>query len=86
VYETHAQALLSPGRFLRRLSLHAGAAIVLFLPSLAIGMAGYMYFESLPWRDAFLNAFLATAAIVIAPLVHRVLHTFARWEHRRPRS
>jgi hypothetical protein len=24
--------------------------------SLALGMAGYMFFEHLPWRDAFLNS------------------------------
>jgi hypothetical protein len=24
--------------------------------SLALGMVGYMYFEHLPWRDAFLNS------------------------------
>ncbi len=24
--------------------------------SLLVGMAGYAYFEALPWRDAFLNA------------------------------
>jgi hypothetical protein len=36
--------------------LHAGAAFALLLFSLALGMAGYEYFEHLPWRDAFLNA------------------------------
>lgn len=36
--------------------LHAAAAGALLLVSLAIGMAGYAYFERLAWRDAFLNA------------------------------
>jgi hypothetical protein len=36
--------------------LHAAAALTLLLLSLLLGMAGYEYFEGLPWRDAFLNA------------------------------
>jgi hypothetical protein len=36
--------------------LHAAAALGLLLVSLALGMAGYMHFERLAWRDAFLNA------------------------------
>ncbi|SRR5258706_6670373 len=56
MYEHRADKLL-PGRlFARRLSLHAAAAFALVLFSLAIGMAGYMVFEHLPWRDAFLNS------------------------------
>lgn len=86
-------------------------ACVVVAASLAIGMAGYAYFEGLAWRDAFLNAamllggmgpvespvtpsgkmfagffalyaglvFLVGMAIVLAPVVHRVLHTF-HWE------
>ena len=118
MYETRVQEPLSPRRFFRRLSLHAGLAFAIFLPSLAAGMAGYIYFEHLPWRDAFLNAamllggmgpvdapktaggklfagcyalyagvfFLASAAIVIAPVVHRVLHTFHGESSRSPGS
>jgi hypothetical protein len=83
------------------------------LGSLAGGMAGYMYFERLPWRDAFLNAamllggmgpvespatpggklfaglyalyaglvFLVAVGIVLAPVVHRLLHQF-HWDQR----
>ena len=36
--------------------LHFVAALALLLGSLMLGMAGYEYFEQLPWRDAFLNA------------------------------
>jgi hypothetical protein len=39
-----------------RVLLHAAAALALMLVSLMLGMAGYQYFEQLPWRDAFLNA------------------------------
>ena len=74
-------------------------------------MAGYRYYERLPWLDAFLNAamllggmgpvedpqtaggklfaglyalyagpvFLVATAIILAPVVHRLLHKF-HWE------
>jgi hypothetical protein len=76
-----------------------------------MGMAGYRYYERLPWLDAFLNAamllggmgpveepqtaggklfaglyalyaglvFLVATAIILAPVVHRLLHKF-HWE------
>jgi len=87
---------------------HAAAAFALVAVSVAIGMAGYEYFEGLAWRDAFLNTamiaggmgpvdaprtnggkvfaglyalysglvFIATAALLLAPVVHRVMHKF----------
>jgi hypothetical protein len=56
MYETRTDKLL-PGRmFLRRVVRHAATALVIVIVSLAFGMAGYMYFEHLPWRDAFLNS------------------------------
>lgn len=48
--------LLPRALYLRRLALHTATAVAILLASLALGMAGYMYFEHLPWRDAFLNA------------------------------
>ncbi len=112
MYETRAQPPLSRTRFLRRLSLHALAALGLVTGSLAVGMTGYMYFEHLAWRDAFLNSamllggmgpvdapksdggklfaglyalyaglvFLITAGVMLAPILHRVLHKF-HWKH-----
>jgi hypothetical protein len=94
--------------------LHFLGAAGLVLVSLLIGIAGYMHYEQLPWRDAFLNAamllggmgpvespqtpggklfagfyalyaglvFLVAIAIVIAPVVHRLLHKF-HWEDER---
>ncbi len=56
MYEPRRQPLLSRAQFARRLGSHIVAALALVLLSLAIGMAGYMYFEHLPWRDAFLNS------------------------------
>ena len=34
---------------------HGTAALALSVFSLGLGMAGYAYFERLPWLDAFLN-------------------------------
>lgn len=111
MYE-HRRARLAPRMvFLWRLARHFGVAGLLVLGSLACGMAGYMHFERLEWRDAFLNAamllggmgpveapatpggklfaglyalyaglvFLAAAGIILAPVVHRLLHKF-HWE------
>jgi hypothetical protein len=35
---------------------HAAVALALLSLSLLLGMAGYAYFEHLPWRDGFLNS------------------------------
>lgn len=56
MYEPKAHPPLPRHHFIRRVLRHAAAAVALLLLSLAIGMAGYEYFEQLPWRDAFLNA------------------------------
>ena len=56
MYEPKTHAPIPSRYFMRRVLRHAVAAIALLLLSLALGMAGYEYFEALPWRDAFLNA------------------------------
>lgn len=56
MYESRIQAPLPRPLFLARMARHAAAASALVLVSLGIGMAGYESFESLPWRDAFLNS------------------------------
>lgn len=56
MYESKAHPPIPRSRFIRRMLLHAAAALALMLVSLMLGMAGYQYFEQLPWRDAFLNA------------------------------
>ena len=56
MYERKAHRPIPRTRFVRRVLLHAAAALALMLVSLMLGMAGYQYFEQLPWRDAFLNA------------------------------
>jgi hypothetical protein len=56
VYEAKPHPPIPRRKFVRRLLLHVAAALALFLFSLLPGMAGYAYFEHLPWRDAFLNS------------------------------
>lgn len=111
MYEHRLTRPVSRHRFLRRFATHVTAASLVVVGSLAGGMAGYMYYEHLAWRDAFLNAamllggmgpvespatpggkmfagiyalyagivFLAVSGIVLAPLLHRLLHEF-HWE------
>lgn len=55
-YESRTQRLLPRRGFVRRLLLHLSAAAALMLVSLAIGIAGYAYFEGLPWLDGFVNS------------------------------
>jgi hypothetical protein len=50
MYEPKAQAPIATQHFLRRVLRHALAAVALLLLSLGLGMAGYEYFEGLPWR------------------------------------
>ena len=56
MYESKSHPPISRQRFLRRLLNHFVAAFAVLWGSLALGMAGYEYFENLEWRDAFLNA------------------------------
>jgi hypothetical protein len=56
MFEHRSKPLLSRPKYYRRLarSVLAGASLVAV--SLAAGMAGYHFFENLPWIDAFANA------------------------------
>jgi hypothetical protein len=56
MYESKHRRPISKPRFLQRMAWHFAIACTLALLSLFAGMAGYMYFERLAWRDAFLNA------------------------------
>jgi hypothetical protein len=114
MYESRTHPPLSRARFARRLRNHIAAAAAMLLFSLLLGMAGYMYYESLPWRDAFLNSamllggmgpvdspktdggklfagmyalyaglvFLVAVAVVLSPVLHRILHKF-HWDPER---
>jgi hypothetical protein len=114
MYESRKQSPLPRELFVRRVVLHFAIAAGAMLGSLALGMAGYMYFENLAWRDAFLNAamllggmgpvdapktdggkvfaglyalysgllILVTAGVMLAPVLHRILHKFHWAEDR----
>jgi len=56
VYENRRSPLAPRQLYLRRVLNHAAVGLGLGVLSLAIGMAGYGYFEHLDWRDSFLNA------------------------------
>lgn len=56
MYEPKKHPPIPPERFIKRMLLHAAAALTLLLLSLILGMAGYEYYEQLSWRSAFLNA------------------------------
>ena len=55
-FEHRTQPLLHWPAFLKRLATSFALGLTLILLSLFGGMAGYHYFENLPWIDAFVNA------------------------------
>lgn len=56
MYESRLSPPLSWPRFLRRWLLHGLVALALLAVSLLLGIAGYGYYEHLPWVDGFLNS------------------------------
>jgi sterol desaturase/sphingolipid hydroxylase (fatty acid hydroxylase superfamily) len=56
MYEARGTEPISTRAFALRVARHLLFSLGLLAGSLAIGMAGYMGFEALAWRDAFLNS------------------------------
>jgi len=56
MYETKKQHPIARAIFVRRLLAHFLGALIVLGVSLVFGIWGYMFFENLPWRDAFENA------------------------------
>lgn len=56
MYEPKAHPPIPPAHFARRVLSHLAIALGVVLLSLLMGMSGYMYYEDLAWRDAFLNS------------------------------
>ena len=56
MFEHHTHPLLPLAQFLGRLTLSVLTGTGLIGLSLWAGMAGYHFYEGLPWLDAFLNA------------------------------
>ena len=108
IFERTSDPLLGRWQFVGRMLRSLGAATLVVIASLAMGMAGYHYLGGLTWIDALLNAamiltgmgpvnpitsvagklfatfyalysgivFLAATAILLAPVIHRMLHKF----------
>lgn len=55
-FERKSQKLASAAVFRRRLIQSGVAGSIMVLVSLAVGMAGYAWFEHLGWIDSFVNA------------------------------
>ncbi len=56
LFEHHKEPLLPFHHFMRRVIISSFAGFGIIALSLFIGMAGYHWFEQLPWVDAFVNA------------------------------
>ncbi|MGE3990144.1 hypothetical protein [Pseudorhodoplanes sp.] len=54
--EHHTEGVIGRRRFAGRMGLAIGLWAMLNLAGLAIGMAGYSYFEGMAFTDAFVNA------------------------------
>lgn len=69
-YESRRVRPISAQRFYRRVARHFLVVAVILTISLAIGMAGYAYFERWSWTDDFLNAAMLLGGMgpVNAPL------------------
>jgi hypothetical protein len=108
MYERRSERLASPEIYRRRLVTSGSVGLALIAISLAIGMAGYSYFEDIGFADAYINAsmilsgmgpilsprttggkifagtyalysglaVLVIAAVMFAPVVHRIMHRF----------
>lgn len=56
MYEHRTAPLMPRAQFILRVVAHGGIAIALLAASILMGMAGYMHYEQLAWRDAFLDS------------------------------
>jgi hypothetical protein len=56
MFEHRTKHLLPRKEYFRRLAHHAALGVAVLVVSLGLGMAGYHFFEKLPWVDAFVNA------------------------------
>lgn len=55
-FENRHQKVATRIAFAERMARAIGLALILILPSLVVGIAGYRYFEGMTLTDAFLNA------------------------------
>jgi len=91
MYESRREPLLSRTDFIRRVVNHLAAAFGLLAVSLLVGIAGYAYFEKLPWVDAFLNSAMllggmgpvdpATGGRNLGPIAEQIRQTLRNMAH-----
>ena len=69
MYEHRTQPLLPREEFYGRLARSSIVGSAIILSALCMGMAGYHYFEKLPWLDSFTNASMILSGMgPLAPL------------------
>jgi hypothetical protein len=73
VFEHKKQPLLSPREFLVRQLIFLFVAMLIVMVSLALGMVGYHFLESLSWIDSLVNAAMLLGGM--GPV--DTLHTYA---------
>lgn len=69
-FEKRHQKVATRIAFAERMARAIGLAMVLIVPSLVIGIAGYMYFEGMTLTDAFLNASMILSSMGPASQLH----------------
>lgn len=62
-FEKRHQKVATRLAFAERMAIAIGMSLTLIVPSLFIGIAGYMYFEGMALIDAFLNASMILASM-----------------------
>jgi hypothetical protein len=62
-YERWREPLLSREQFLRRMMRHGGAALLVLIVSLGLGVLGYRLFAGLGWVESLLNASMILAGM-----------------------
>lgn len=69
MFEKRKDPLVSTSIFLLRLAISISFGLFLIAAALFMGMAGYHYYEKMPWVDAFNNAAMILSGMgPVAPL------------------
>lgn len=77
-FEHHSKPVLPFRKFIARVLRFTFFAMVLLVASLGIGVAGYHYFNDLPWLDSLLNAaMILTGMGPVDPMKNNAAKWFA---------
>ena len=72
MFEHRLEPLATPAQFRRRMLFYGMVTVTMILASLAIGILGYHYFESLSWVDSLLNASMILGGMGPVDTLHTV--------------